>query len=102
MLTNQRRVLPVAVVGVEAGAQLVEAAHNPDNLATSDRPRVRVTLVPDQSEDSVKRVLTNKRVSLVPDDWPREAIDHLPPAVWGEHPASVSLYHLRAAGLTSR
>ena len=44
----------MAVVGVEAGAQLVEAAHNPDNLATSDRPRVGVTLVPDQSEDSVK------------------------------------------------
>ena len=44
-------------MAIEAGAQLVEAAHNPDNLAACDRPRVRVT--------------------LVLDDWPRQAIDHL-------------------------
>merc|ERR1719239_1768337 len=72
---------PDAVMAIEAGAQLVEAAHNPDNLAACDRPRVRVT--------------------LVLDDWPREAIDHLPPAVRGQHSASVSVHHLRAVGLTS-
>ena len=30
-----------------------------------------------------------------------EAIDHLPPAVWGEDPAPVSVHHLGAVSLTS-
>ena len=68
-------------MAIEAGAQLVEAAHNPDNLAACDRLRVRVT--------------------LVLDDWPRQALDHLPPASSCQHTASVSVHHLQDVGLTS-